>query len=153
MTATITQQHVQVDGLEVWVEQRGVGPDVLLIAGLSDPAEAWETQLEGLSDRYRVTAFDNPGAGRTGLPEGELTVAAMADDRRPGPATGQIWTRRGIRTRSWRRPTRKPRAAPTEMRIHSSAWNAGRRRPSNWVGVIRSIFSVTVLRTSRASSA
>jgi len=79
MTATITQQPVQVGGLDVWVEQRGAGPDVLLIAGLTDPAEAWEAQLEGLSDHYRVTAFDNPGAGRTGLPESELTVAAMAD--------------------------------------------------------------------------
>ena len=25
---------------ELWVERRGQGPDVLLIAGLSDPAEA-----------------------------------------------------------------------------------------------------------------
>jgi hypothetical protein len=25
----------------LWVERRGQGPDVLLIAGLSDPAEAW----------------------------------------------------------------------------------------------------------------
>ncbi len=72
-------RHVRAGDLDVWVDQRGEGPDVLLIAGLSDPAEAWELQLEGLSDQFRVTAFDNPGAGRTDLPAEGLTVARMAD--------------------------------------------------------------------------
>ena len=63
----------------LWIERRGEGPDVLLIAGLGDPAEAWELQLEGLSDRYRVTTFDNPGAGRTPVPDGPLSAAMMAD--------------------------------------------------------------------------
>lgn len=66
----------------LWVERRGQGPDVLLIAGLGDPAEAWEPQLEGLADRWRLTAFDNRGAGRTPLPPADepFTVATMADD-------------------------------------------------------------------------
>lgn len=73
--------HVTVGDTDFWVEQRGDdGPEVLLIAGLGDPAEAWELQLEGLSDRYRVTAFDNRGAGRTPLGEAPLTPASMADD-------------------------------------------------------------------------
>jgi pimeloyl-ACP methyl ester carboxylesterase len=71
---------VRVGETEIHVDQRGEGPDVLLIGGLSDPAESWEMQLEGLSDRYRLTAFDNRGAGRTPLPEGELTVELMAAD-------------------------------------------------------------------------
>ena len=29
---------------------------------------------------YRLTAFDNRGAGRTAMPEGPLSVEAMADD-------------------------------------------------------------------------
>jgi pimeloyl-ACP methyl ester carboxylesterase len=62
------------------VEQRGDGPEVLLIAGLGDPAEAWQSQLEGLADRYRVIAFDNRGVGRTPLPAGPLSPATMADD-------------------------------------------------------------------------
>lgn len=66
--------------VDLWFEQRGNGPDVLLIAGLTDPAEAWEAQLAGLSDRYRVTAFDNRGSGRSAMiPEG-FTVADTADD-------------------------------------------------------------------------
>jgi pimeloyl-ACP methyl ester carboxylesterase len=64
--------------LELWFERKGEGPDVLLIAGLGDPAEAWQFQLDGLSDRYRVTAFDNRGTGRTPLPDEPLSVAGMA---------------------------------------------------------------------------
>ena len=62
------------------VECQGSGPDVLLIAGLGDPAEAWQFQLDGLADRYRLTAYDNRGMGRTPLPAEPFSVATMADD-------------------------------------------------------------------------
>lgn len=75
-----TTGPVTVGDVELWVDQRGSGPDVLLCAGLSDPAEAWEFQLQGLSDRYRVTAFDNRGAGRSPMMPVGFTVADMADD-------------------------------------------------------------------------
>jgi pimeloyl-ACP methyl ester carboxylesterase len=65
---------------EIYVEQVGRGPDVLLIGGLGDTVESWQFQLDGLADRYRLTAFDNRGAGRTPMPDGPLTVEAMADD-------------------------------------------------------------------------
>jgi len=74
------REPIDIGGKELWAERRGQGPDVLLLAGLSDPVEAWELQLGGLSDRYRVTAFDNVGAGRSPLPEAPFTVADMADD-------------------------------------------------------------------------
>jgi pimeloyl-ACP methyl ester carboxylesterase len=74
-----TSAPIRAGELELWVERRGSGPDVLLIAGLGDPAEAWQAQLDGLADRYRVTAFDNRGVGRSPLPD-ELSVATMADD-------------------------------------------------------------------------
>ncbi|MGR4853771.1 alpha/beta fold hydrolase [Streptomyces sp. LARHCF252] len=73
-------QMIDTGGVELWVERRGRGPEVLLISGLGDPAEAWQAQLDGLADRYRLTAFDNRGAGRTPLPEGPLTMPRMADD-------------------------------------------------------------------------
>lgn len=82
MTVTTTDLSgpVSTGTIDVWVERRGRGPDVLLLAGLSDPAEAWQPQLDGLSDRYRLTAFDNRGAGRTPLPDGPLRVTDLADD-------------------------------------------------------------------------
>ncbi|MEY9996901.1 pimeloyl-ACP methyl ester carboxylesterase [Streptomyces sp. V4I8] len=73
-------EMINAGGVELWAERRGQGPDVLLIAGLGDPAEAWQAQLDGLADRYRLTAFDNRGAGRTPPPEEPVTVQQMADD-------------------------------------------------------------------------
>ncbi len=72
-------EPINASGTEIWTERRGQGTDVLLIAGLGDPAEAWQPQLDGLSERYRLTAFDNPGAGRTPLPEEPLSATTMAD--------------------------------------------------------------------------
>ena len=71
---------VKAGAVDLWVERRGEGSDVLLICGLGDPAEAWQPQLEGLADRYRLTAFDNQGVGRTPLSGGPLSPATMADD-------------------------------------------------------------------------
>src|SRR5918997_500463 len=73
-------EHVRTGDLDIWVEQVGEGPDVLLIGGLGDTVESWQFQLDGLADRYRLTAFDNRGAGRTAMPEGPASVEAMADD-------------------------------------------------------------------------
>jgi pimeloyl-ACP methyl ester carboxylesterase len=54
-------EAINTGDIKLWTERRGHGPDVLLIAGLGDPAEAWQPQLERLSDRYLLTAFDNRG--------------------------------------------------------------------------------------------
>jgi pimeloyl-ACP methyl ester carboxylesterase len=73
-------EHVRAGDLEIWTEQVGEGPDVLLIGGAGDTVESWQFQLDGLSDRYRLTAFDNRGAGRTAMPGGAVSVEVMADD-------------------------------------------------------------------------
>ncbi len=75
-----TGRFIHEGDAELWVEHRGQGPDVLLIAGLGDPVEAWQFQLDGLSDRYRLTAFDNRGMGRSPLPPDPYTVRTLADD-------------------------------------------------------------------------
>ncbi len=72
--------YVRAGDLDIWTEQVGEGPDVLLIGGLGDTVESWAFQLGGLADRYRLTAFDNRGAGRTSMPEGPVSVEQMADD-------------------------------------------------------------------------
>jgi pimeloyl-ACP methyl ester carboxylesterase len=73
-------EHVRAGDLKIWTEQVGKGPDVLLIGGLGDTVESWQFQLDGLADRYRVTAFDNRGAGRTAMPGSHVSVETMADD-------------------------------------------------------------------------
>jgi pimeloyl-ACP methyl ester carboxylesterase len=72
--------QVRVGDLDIWTEQVGEGPDVLLIGGLGDTVESWQFQLDGLADRYHLIAFDNRGAGRTAMPEKSAKVEVMADD-------------------------------------------------------------------------
>jgi pimeloyl-ACP methyl ester carboxylesterase len=79
-TTTSIPRFVSVGDLDIYVKQAGHGPDVLLIGGLGDTVESWQFQFDGLADRYRMTAFDNRGAGRTAMPQGPVTVEAMADD-------------------------------------------------------------------------
>jgi pimeloyl-ACP methyl ester carboxylesterase len=79
-TAAVYPQMVAANGLEIYADQVGQGPDVLLIGGAGDTVESWQFQLDGLADRYRLTAFDNRGAGRTPMPEGPVSAEAMADD-------------------------------------------------------------------------
>ncbi len=73
-------RHLAANGLGIWTEQVGEGPDVLLICGAGDTVEAWQFQLDGLADRYRLTTFDNRGAGRTAMTDEPATVEVMADD-------------------------------------------------------------------------
>ncbi len=91
-----TPQTVEANDLDIYVQQVGQGPDVLLIGGLGDTVESWQFQLDGLADRYRLTALDNRGAGRTAMPEGPVSVEAMADD-----AAG-VLRRSRSRPRTWR---------------------------------------------------
>src|SRR5918999_1407424 len=79
-TITHIPGFVTAGDLDIYVEQVGQGPDVLLIGGLGDTIESWQFQLDGLAGRYRLTAFDNRGAGRTAMPQAPATVEAMADD-------------------------------------------------------------------------
>jgi len=73
-------EYVRVADLDIWTEQVGEGREVLLIGGAGDTVESWQFQLDGLMDRYRLTAFDNRGAGRTAMPGGTVSVEVMADD-------------------------------------------------------------------------
>ena len=73
-------EHVHANDLNIWTEQVGEGPDVLLIGGAGDTVESWQFQLDGLADRYRLIAFDNRGAGRTAMPDDPVSIEVMAED-------------------------------------------------------------------------
>ena len=45
--STTTGRPIAAGDVELWVEQRGAGPDVLLLAGLSDPAEPGASNWTG----------------------------------------------------------------------------------------------------------
>lgn len=60
--------EIAVDGLRIAYRSAGSGqPLVLLHGGPSDSRE-WRGQLEGLSDKFAVVAWDMPGCGRSADP-------------------------------------------------------------------------------------
>ncbi len=50
------------------VRRAGVGADLVLLHGIGSGAGSWAWQLDGLADRYRVTAWNAPGYGGTPPP-------------------------------------------------------------------------------------
>ncbi len=71
-------------GVDIYYEERGKGPAVLLSHGYSASARMWSGQIEALSDRYHMIAWDMRGHDRSDSPDNpalyshELTVADMA---------------------------------------------------------------------------
>jgi pimeloyl-ACP methyl ester carboxylesterase len=71
--------RVDVGGLTIAYERRGNGPPVVLLhGGMSDHRE-WRRQLNGLSDRFTVIAWDAPGCGASSDPPETFRMADYAD--------------------------------------------------------------------------
>ena len=72
--------HVNVDGLSIHYDQRGEGPDIVLLHGIGGNTKLWRYQLEGLSGGFRVTAWDAPGYGGSEDPDAnDWTMAGYAE--------------------------------------------------------------------------
>jgi pimeloyl-ACP methyl ester carboxylesterase len=75
--------HLKLDGpepIEIHYEQRGKGPDLLLIMGLATDLRAWDPVMPHLTSSFRVTRFDNRGVGLSGKPETDYTMRQLSDD-------------------------------------------------------------------------
>jgi 3-oxoadipate enol-lactonase len=70
----------QVNGIDLYYEETGSGPPLLLIAGLGGNTLGWAMLLPALAEHFRVIAFDNRGAGRSSAPAGPNTTGQLADD-------------------------------------------------------------------------
>ena len=70
----------QVNGIDLYYEETGTGPPLLLIPGFGGNTLDWDAQVPALAEHFRVIAVDNRGAGRSSCPFGPCTVALMADD-------------------------------------------------------------------------
>src|ERR1700704_1989362 len=71
---------IDANGVQLYAEQAGQGDDVIFISGLADEGACWVDQVAGLSDRWRVTTFDNRGVGRSETPPGEYRTSGFAAD-------------------------------------------------------------------------
>src|SRR5690349_10045048 len=72
--------HAPVNGIDLFYEETGDGPPLLLITGLSGNAADWTPLLPALAARHRVIALDPRGAGRSSAPPGPYTMAQLAAD-------------------------------------------------------------------------
>lgn len=75
-----TGVFVDMGGLRLHYRQAGSGPDVVLLHGASGSVREFDFGLmDGLAQRYRVTAFDRPGLGWSdALPMGKDGLADQA---------------------------------------------------------------------------
>ncbi|HMD32887.1 MAG TPA: alpha/beta hydrolase [Candidatus Acidoferrales bacterium] len=67
-------------GTRIYWDEVGRGAPVLLIMGLGWASNMWHRTRLVLAGRYRTIAFDNRGAGRSEVPLGPYSIAAMAAD-------------------------------------------------------------------------
>jgi len=69
-----------VNGNEFAWSEAGSGPALVLLHGLPFQRGLWAPQLQTLARKWRVIAPDLRGFGESGLPAGEATIDAYADD-------------------------------------------------------------------------
>ena len=70
----------EVNGIELFYTDEGVGDPVVLIHGLGSSSDDWQLQIPVLTPRFRVVAVDLRGHGQSNKPAGPYTMAVFADD-------------------------------------------------------------------------
>jgi pimeloyl-ACP methyl ester carboxylesterase len=71
--------EVHVGGHKVAYRERGDGQPLVLLHGWPADSREWARQLDGLSDEFRVVAWDAPGAGRSSDPPASSQLGDWAD--------------------------------------------------------------------------
>jgi pimeloyl-ACP methyl ester carboxylesterase len=80
---TIFSAKLDINDAQLYCEQRGTGPPLLLIhAGVAD-SDMWQAQVDEFARDYRVIRFDLRGFGRSNMPAGSFAnhedVRALLD--------------------------------------------------------------------------
>ena len=71
---------VKVGDINIYYEIHGQGEPLVLIMGFGSNSGQWFRQIPGLSQEYRVFAFDNRGTGRSDKPDIPYTMQMLAQD-------------------------------------------------------------------------
>ncbi len=71
-------RSAEVDGFSIAYREAGQGAGLVLLHGFLSDSRCWRSQLSGLSDRFRVVAWDAPGAGSSSDPPDTFTTRSYA---------------------------------------------------------------------------
>jgi len=91
-----------VNGTDLYYEERGSGPPLLLIHGTGAYAELWSPVLDGLARSFRAIAYDrrgfarSPSTKRWSLSDHARDAAALLDSIGASPATVVGWSGGGV---------------------------------------------------------
>ena len=104
-------RRVEVNGLSVAYEQVGEGPTLVLLHGFTHDSRVWRPQLDGLSERFTVIAWDAPGAalretdiaGRFGVSRGVARECVRGLEER-----GLVFVKPGLGLRAFALNTARP---------------------------------------------
>lgn len=72
--------YLRVDDIQMYVEEAGAGPSLLLVHGLGSSARDWFKQVEAFEDDFRVITCDLRGHGRSDKPPGPYSMEQFARD-------------------------------------------------------------------------
>ncbi|MFW9965216.1 MAG: alpha/beta fold hydrolase [Candidatus Sifarchaeia archaeon] len=73
--------YAEVNGLNMYYEDYGSGPPLVLIhGGIANSGMNWAPSIPIFSKHFRVIALDSRGHGKTDNPSGEFSYRLMADD-------------------------------------------------------------------------
>jgi pimeloyl-ACP methyl ester carboxylesterase len=71
----------QAGDIQINYDVRGEGDPLIMINGFGGSSAGWRPDfVEGLARSFRVITLDNRGTGRSGQPDGPVSIARMADD-------------------------------------------------------------------------
>lgn len=70
--------ETEVHGLSIGYRAAGEGLPLILLHGFLCDSRCWRTQLDGLSNQFRVIAWDAPGAGASSDPPERFTITDWA---------------------------------------------------------------------------
>lgn len=73
--------HMNINGLKMYYEIKGEGEPLLFIHGGGMCTEAYQQEINKLSEKFMVIAADNQGQGRTNDIEREISYENMATDQ------------------------------------------------------------------------
>lgn len=72
--------RARANGIELYYEDHGSGPPLLLVPGLGADTRLFSGVTAALAASCRVIAFDPRGGGRSDAPPGPYSIEQMADD-------------------------------------------------------------------------